>query len=208
MRILLALLGAGAVSLALFWGMQAMIAADDTKLTAAKDYKVVDFVRVKRQAEQAQTKKRLPPKPPKKPKPPKTPEMPTPDTSSTPQNLKSSMEMPDLDFKMSLNNGMGLTKPGDGYGDMDLTPLVRINPQYPPKAKRLEVEGYVRVGFTVLPNGRVDNPVILESDPKGTFEKAALRAIRKWKFKPKIENGEAIAHKGALVFEFNLRKGR
>ena len=73
----------------------------------------------------------------------------------------------------------------------DYLPLVRIQPQYPRKAVEEKVSGYVVIELTVNPDGSVDpdSLLVLESEPKGYFEQAALSAASKFRYKPKRING-------------------
>ena len=55
---------------------------------------------------------------------------------------------------------------------------------------------YVLIEFTVTILGTVENPVVIEAEPPGYFERAALNAARKFKYKPKVVNGEPIPVSG------------
>lgn len=64
----------------------------------------------------------------------------------------------------------------------ELMPLVRVAPQYPRLAAVNYVEGEVVLTATVAYDGRVIEPKIVQSDPAGVFDEAALAAITKWRF--------------------------
>ena len=66
------------------------------------------------------------------------------------------------------------------------------------------VEGWVKVIFTVEPDGSVSSPKVVESKPPRVFDSSALRAIKKWKFKPKVVNGIAVSQDGTQIIEFKL----
>ena len=66
------------------------------------------------------------------------------------------------------------------------------------------VEGWVKVRFTVEPDGSVSSPKVIQSKPPRVFDTAALRAIKKWKFKPKVVNGIAVQQDGTQLIEFKL----
>lgn len=87
------------------------------------------------------------------------------------------------------------TKPGPGtHGPMidgDPLPIVKVSPQYPRRAQTQGIEGYVILSFTITPTGATANPVVIESQPSGVFDRSAVNAVRKFKYKPKIVNGEA-----------------
>jgi TonB family protein len=85
-------------------------------------------------------------------------------------------------------------------------PLVRIPPDYPPEALRGGVEGWVRLQFTITATGSVRDPVVIASNPPGVFDAAALRAILRWRFNPRIVNGAAVERSGAQTeIRFELR---
>ncbi len=48
---------------------------------------------------------------------------------------------------------------------------------------------------------------VLDAKPRGLFEAAAVQAVLRWKFKPKMVNGLAVEQKGAQKIEFNLSAG-
>lgn len=58
------------------------------------------------------------------------------------------------------------------------------SPQYPPEALRDGRQGEVVVEFTVNPDGSVSNPRVVRSDPPRVFDRAALSAVRRWRFQP------------------------
>jgi len=85
---------------------------------------------------------------------------------------------------------------GGGGIDTDVIPRVRVNPDYPPQAITRNIEGWVRVRFTVSAVGTVRDAVVVASDPGTTFDEAALKAIARWRYNPRVENGEAVERVG------------
>jgi TonB family protein len=65
-----------------------------------------------------------------------------------------------------------------------LEPLIRWAAEYPPQAQRDGREGYVTVEFDVTPEGSVDNAEVVESEPAELFDRAALEAVRRWRYAP------------------------
>lgn len=89
--------------------------------------------------------------------------------------------------------------------DSAAVPLVRIAPQYPPRAQARGVEGWVHLRFTVTPEGTTEAVEVVDSDPKGYFESAAIRAVERYKFKPRVEGGVPVASPGEeIVISFEL----
>ena len=80
--------------------------------------------------------------------------------------------------------------------DRDVIPLVRINPDYPPRAQTRGIEGYVIVQFTITATGTVKDAIVVEAQPRGMFDDAALKAIARWRYNPKVEAGVAVERVG------------
>lgn len=84
-------------------------------------------------------------------------------------------------------------------------PIVVIQPRYPTKALRENVEGWVSVSFTVNEAGSVEDPVVLESSPAGVFDEASLTAASRFKFNPRVVDGEAVQTPDVrYVFRFSV----
>ncbi|WP_300528176.1 energy transducer TonB [Maricaulis sp.] len=88
--------------------------------------------------------------------------------------------------------------------DRDAQPLVRIEPQYPPRAAERGVEGTCAVRFDVTPDGTPTNVQILTCS-SSMFERASIRAVERWRYNPKIEDGIPVARRGVETqFNFQL----
>lgn len=87
--------------------------------------------------------------------------------------------------------------------DRDAQPLVRIQPQYPPRAAERGTEGTCSFTFDVTPDGTPTN--IRMIDCPSVFERAATRAVERWRYNPKIVDGQAVARSGVVSsFDFRL----
>jgi len=82
--------------------------------------------------------------------------------------------------------------------------LLRVPPKYPARAASRHIEGWVTVEFTVQTDGSVDDAVVVNSEPEGVFDEAALTAIGKWQFKEKIVNGVAVTQCAVQKLQFKL----
>jgi periplasmic protein TonB len=82
--------------------------------------------------------------------------------------------------------------------------LERIQPKYPARAISRHIEGKVTLEFTISTTGSVVNPVVVSAQPPDVFDEAALQAIRKWKFKQKIVNGNAVEQRATQTLQFKL----
>jgi protein TonB len=92
--------------------------------------------------------------------------------------------------------------------DRDVIPLVRIDPTYPPREEARGVEGWVIVQFTVTATGVVRDAVVIESEPKSVFDEAALEAIGRWRYNPRVDRGVAVDRVGLrTLIRFELRNG-
>ena len=186
----------------MFWSMHLLIAGGRYKPGDDAFVPVVDFVRLKKDSDIQERDRRKPekPPPPKTPPPPKMQvEQPPPDSPPTP------FQMPKLDLPTRVTGGpfMG-SYAGGGAGSGDLTPMVRIHPQYPRQAARDGVEGSVLFELVINPDGTVKSARVLKAEPRGYFERDAQNAIYKWKFKPKLVDGKAVESKGTQLMEFHL----
>ena len=83
--------------------------------------------------------------------------------------------------------------------DRDVIPLVRIEPDYPPRASERGIEGWVVIQFTITPAGTVKDAKVVEAEPKGIFDAAAVKAVERWKYNPKVEGGVAVERRGVQV---------
>jgi protein TonB len=201
-RPLVAVVLGGITAFALFWLMQFLVTVEG-ELSSSGGRLSVDYVRLKRD-NTPELKKREPPKREKPKQQPPPPEM----------NMAKAMNpgdavgeiAPMIDTSAELEKATTL---GTGGGDQDVVPLVRVDPDYPPRARQRGIEGYVDIEFTISPVGTVQNPEVIGSEPSFTFDRAALRAVRKWKYNPKIEGGVPIARPGVQVrIRFELGAGR
>lgn len=82
------------------------------------------------------------------------------------------------------------------------TPTSRVNPNYPPRAQRRGMEGFVEVAFTIRRDGSVDSSSIqvTNAQPRRVFDDAARDAIAKWQFEPSDQLRNATQR-----IEFELR---
>ncbi len=197
------------VTLALFYLMQSLIANADSALTDDKIGRIVDIVRVK-QDQEVQTKNRKPKKPP-------PPDQPPPDIPPQSMNVnvdQSGFTMAGLDASASIDISGG----GFGISDGEYLPIVKVQPVYPRRALSRGLQGWAIVEFTVTAQGTVKDPVVIDNcawtkpkssgqcfeSPNGVFDSAAIRAALKFKYKPKVIDGEPTETAGVqnrIVFE-------
>jgi protein TonB len=59
--------------------------------------------------------------------------------------------------------------------------------------------------FTIDQLGQAVDLVVIEADPKGMFDRAALNAIKKWKYRPKMQDGRPTMRPGVRqLISFNI----
>lgn len=92
--------------------------------------------------------------------------------------------------------------------DNQLVIALGFPPEYPHRAVTRGIEGYAVVGFSVSSAGDVFDPYILESEPKGYFEKSSLKAIKKFRYRPRTVGGKPVATDGQrYMFTYKLDQG-
>jgi protein TonB len=186
------------ITAGLFYLMQALITKATGELGEATG-NMVEFVRLKRDSE-PEVKKRQLPKKQKPEEPPPPPDLSLSRTKSLDQGLED-MTL-SLGLQVALEGGPNL---GAGVSDSDPVPIVRVNPQYPPRAAERGLEGWVEMRFIISAAGTVQDAEVTNSHPGNVFDRAALRAVRRWKYNPQIEDGKPIERHGITVrLEFSL----
>lgn len=94
---------------------------------------------------------------------------------------------------------------GGGGTDGDATPLVRVLPTYPPHLQGREIEGWVRVRFNVAADGTVKDARVVASQPEREFDTAALAAVARWRYRPRVEGGTPVERVGLeTILRFEL----
>jgi len=107
-----------------------------------------------------------------------------------------------VDFNLNLRPGVdsNLGSEIDIFNPQDggHVRLVATAPEYPYRALQRSIEGYVDIQFDILKNGTTANVQILDAQPKNLFERSVLKAVARWKYQPKMENGERLAVYGVM----------
>ena len=161
---------------------------------------LVEFIRIKQDDNLQERTRTLPEKPPK-PKRPPTPELEL-DPNKPPPINNFDFDIPDFslptDFKGAfLGDISNLTS-----GTSQLIPIVKVAPRCPREAAISGIDGSVLMVLNVNANGKVDKVVIKQAKPPNVFNSEAVRAVRRWQFKPKTIDGVPVDQKGELLVEF------
>ena len=172
------------VTMSLLFLMQVLIATGKQALTKPRDRAKLEFVRVKRN-EALNTEDFTPEKPPKPPETP--PETPPQDMDNIdPSAPTISVAPPTVATDTSIGGPGGMN-----IAEGDYLPIVRVAPVYPARALSRGLEGYVDMAFTVTTTGTVKDPVVMFST-SSLFERAAIRAVLKFKYKPRVVDGVPV----------------
>ncbi len=176
---------AAVVTLALLWSMQRLIAGGNDVMTEPPRGNVLDFIRLK-QEETVQKKERKPQKPPKPKEPPPQMQQPQMQQANPNADAISTSFTAEVQADTGLSGGLSLDS-----ADGDYLPIVKVAPIYPRRAQSRGIEGFVIVEFTVTKNGSVRDPIVVQSEPEGIFDRAAMDAALKFKYKPRVVDGTA-----------------
>jgi protein TonB len=217
----LALLIAALATSLLFLMMQRMVLRDGGIDEIVGSERLLDFIRQERDnAEDRPREVREPPPPPQTPEAePVSDALAEIDVPLPLVSPELHLPMPKLDLSgikagldPAITNGLQVGSTIGGLagavpGGGDVVPLVRIKPRYPAGAARKGIEGWVKVMFTISENGSVKNVRIVDADPRRVFERAATKAISRWRFKPRLVDGAAVQRDGVVqTLRFNLAK--
>jgi len=208
-RLTVSVAGGGAIAIGLFGLMVWLVSNDNAGLDDSASDEPIQFIQYDEEPE-TRTKDRSD-KPEEPPDPPPPPDSPEPVAQQQSQMLDAmpEMDMPNMNVDMGGGGGpfVGNFSSGEAGFDSDATPVSRVPPQYPRKARSDGVEGYVTLEFTIRPDGSVSNISVVRSHPQGTFEQAARRALSRWKFEAKEEGGRKVSRRARQTIRFTLDAG-
>ena len=194
-RIVLPALNALFITTLLIYCMFLLIKSDDPDLLEAKVYRHVDWVNIPDEPEVIDKFDR--------PSEPEEHELPPEINRVIP---KESFDVADLAF-IPTEKIVFEDTPIKAYQSNQLTLVFAYPAKYPISKLNRDIEGFVSVGFSVNPVGEVYDAFVIESEPVGAFEKSALKAIEKFRYKPRYENGIAVsATDQSYVFRYKIEK--
>ncbi|MEQ3659418.1 MAG: energy transducer TonB [Glaciecola sp.] len=195
-RIFVAILIGGVVTFALFVLMH-NLTQSDAKPSILSPMVALESIVFEKEEPEIKNEKKLP-------KPPKVLQQPELKRDPIPTDAKPhtgfgdpiTVDIPSDEYKTNLNN---FKMQGEAR------PLVRFPPDYPPVASREGIEGWVEMSFSIDTSGAVTNVEVTNSEPKRIFDRAARRALQRWKYQAKVVNGKAIEQHGlSVMLEFKL----
>ena len=87
-----------------------------------------------------------------------------------------------------------------------LKPLKAVPPEYPQSALTKAISGSVLLSFTVDAKGNTSDVQVLQSTPAGVFDRAAVNAVKRWRYAPVMVNGAAVEVPTRTLVRFELPK--
>jgi protein TonB len=204
-RLLIAALAAAAVTFGVFLLMHQLISSGEGGNAELEAIAGIHFGKVEIPEEITSRSRRKPPKPEPQKQPPPQPKLQVAKMDQQVQDLPQ-MDLPNLDVPMVGGAGMfiGNFQQVDHKAEGDIIPVVVIRPMYPREAAMTGTEGWVKVEFTITEAGTVKDPRVVDANPPRIFNREAIRAILKWKFKPRVVEGVAVERLATQVIDFTL----
>jgi protein TonB len=182
----------------LFFIMQYLIASADLNIDDSKQRKVADIHMPERQIE-TNVAEEKPDKPDEVDEPP--PDLDTPQLDMD-MNIDAVNMAPSQNVDVAISGAGGLSA-----SDGEYLPIVKVAPIYPRRAQSRGIEGYCIIEYTVTKNGSIKDPQAIDCQPSGIFERASLKASLKFKYKPRVVDGEPIEVAGVQnKFTYELEK--
>lgn len=108
---------------------------------------------------------------------------------------------------IEIDTGLEMSAASISATDGDFLPLVAIAPQYPTRALSRGIEGWCLVSFTVDTVGNVveESIIVVDSEPSSIFNRSSQRAAARFKFQPRVRNGEGVMVEGVqYLFSYNM----
>jgi protein TonB len=193
-------LGFGAaVTIALFYFMQALIATGAALEERVNVIRIVDatmpeiVMEVVREVERPEEIEQI------DQPPPEAPDRNINMDGDSSLNISRDVVNVDLDLDIGAA-GLGAT-------DGEMLPLVNIQPTYPTRAAQRGIEGWAQVSFTVTETGGVRDVIVVDAEPAGMFDQSSVRAAERFRFQPRVVNGQPVEVPNVqYVFRYQLEE--
>ena len=187
------------INVLLFTAIEFMVGVSRVRLSETEDFEIANFVRMQEQSREVRSRRD-----------PTAPQKPQSEVQRDLRRLSSAstkvggmaFDVPDFDMDIDVELDLG----GEIAIARELSPLVRVPPEYPMRASEDRIEGFVTLRFIVNETGSVEDPEVIRSEPAGVFDKAALRAVMRWKFQPVIRNGKPVRVYGVNTITFKVQE--
>jgi len=176
------------VTLGLIGAMYALIKMEDTELEKAKSYKVPKFTYVAK-TEEVQT---ITPKPVRPDEVQEQPDV--PETKIVPDRVDVNSDLGLGAVKVGINRDLK----GFNSNDGEYLPIFRAPPIFPRRALERGICGWVELSYTVTAAGTTKDAVVINSS-SSMFERNAIKAALKYKYKPRQVGGKAVDVPGVSI---------
>ena len=94
-------------------------------------------------------------------------------------------------------------KPTAGQDIQPATLIHRVNPDYPDSWKREGLQGTVHLHITIAKDGSVRDVKVVDGD--ALLAKSAEKAVKQWRYKPALKNGEPVEVQATVAVAFALK---
>lgn len=185
------------ITLVLFYLMQALIATGAQQEQRVNVVKIVDAtmpeiaMEVVREVEKPQPIEQL--------------DTPAPDVPDRQLNMDAGPSLAIERAAVTIDADLSIGGASISITDGEMLPLVNVTPQYPTRAASRGIEGWCQVSFTVTATGGVENVVVVDAEPAGIFDTSSIRAAERFKFQPKVVDGQGVAVPNVqYVFRYEL----
>jgi protein TonB len=180
-RVIIAALVAVPVAVGLFFVMQSLIDREYEQ-EEVKSRKIADIVVPNKDIE-VNVKE-------VKPEKVEDPEEPPPEMQ--PLEFDMDMDVDVVNLAPTAKVNVSINSSGMSSGDGEYLPIVKVAPIYPRRAQTRGITGYCIVEYVVTKTGSIRDPQPVDCQPEGVFERASLKAAEKFKYKPRVVDGEPI----------------
>lgn len=195
-RFLSSLAPAALVTLGLLLLMHILILRNMTEPEESKEFKIPEILMPKREITTEYDTSR--------PEKPDEPEEPPPDLPEP--EFESPDVQANISFAPKIETGVKIAGIGGFSSDGDYLPIVKVAPKYPSRAANRGLEGYCTVEYTVTKSGETRDITVVDC-PDSVFASASVKAAEKFKYKPKVIDGEPVEVPGVRNrFTFQMAK--
>ena len=190
---------AGSITLGLFYFMQFLIATGEAFDERISVVKIVDATMPEIELEVIEEID--------KPEPIEEVVQEQPEIQERQTNLDSGPALNIQRATVELDTGLELSNASIAATDGDYLPLVAIAPQSPTRAAQRGIQGWCLVSFTVDGLGNVveESIQVVDAEPANIFDRSSLRAAARFKFQPRVVDGEGVNVDGVqYLFRYQL----
>ena len=194
-RIPLIIIAALVVNVLMFTAIELMVGMKRIRLGDASNVDIASFIRMAEESRDVRS--RRDPKAPEKPPQEMQQDLRRLNAATSSNLTGMSIDIPDIDIDIGFGGDIAIAR--------ELTPLVRVPPEYPMSALSRRIEGFVIMSFTVTETGSVIDAEVLRAEPEGVFERAALRAVSRFKYQPQFVDGKPVQVKTYTKLSFLIK---